>query len=61
MRLRCGTSRVSRGTAADRLAKSNLGFRRSTRVPATALGATSPFAACVGGGPESTRPRGSRP
>src|SRR4051794_16958601 len=44
MRLWCGTSRVSRGTAADRLAKSNLGFRRSTRVPAIALGATSPFA-----------------
>src|SRR5271156_5700431 len=39
MHLRCGTSRVSRGTAADRLAISNLGFRRSTRVPATALGA----------------------
>src|SRR5882762_2453206 len=29
----------SPGTAADRLAISNLGFRRSTRVPATAFGA----------------------
>jgi hypothetical protein len=57
-RLRCGTSRVSRGTAADRLALSNLEFRRSTRVPATACGAWWPLLR-AGGTAAFTRSRRS--
>ena len=49
-RLRCGTSRVSRGTSADRFAISNLRFRRSIHVPATAVGATKPLPRVSGEG-----------
>ena len=39
MPLRCGTSCVSRGTATDRRAISNVPLRRATREPATAFNA----------------------